>query len=307
VDPLKQHNHVWRLESAGQSFFLKAHTKPWYADDPTVGGFAVLHEAAAWACLAAHGLAIPEVLLAQPDRQNPLGHPFLLTRALHGAPFTASGADGTALSASLACIGQYLRRMHAIKFAFPGYIMDLGGPTAPPDPRWHHRCWTAQQRQQDAMLMLEREGPTLPQAVVAALELWFGTMAARLVAAYHPPHFVHGDCHAHQFFVERTEAGWRVAGLVDLEVASSGDRAEDLLKLCVELAPALPVTTRWWESVFDGYGGPPDFDLFRLRMLGMSGVEFQVTGWPGTRAETLAHILEARSWAALFTLNGQSA
>jgi hypothetical protein len=39
-------------------------------------------------------------------------------------------------------------------------------------------------------------------------------------------------------------------------------------------------------------------------MLGMSGVEFAVTGWPGTRVETLTHILEARSWAALFTLNG---
>jgi hypothetical protein len=47
VAPLKQHNHVWWLESAGQSFFLKAHTKPRYADDPTAGGFAVLHEAAA--------------------------------------------------------------------------------------------------------------------------------------------------------------------------------------------------------------------------------------------------------------------
>jgi aminoglycoside phosphotransferase len=307
VAPLKQRNHVWRLESAGQAFFLKAHTKPWYADDPTAGGFAVLHEAAAWACLAAHGLAIPDVLLAQPDRQNPLGHPFLLTRALHGAPFTAYGSDGAALSACLECIGQYLRRMHTITFACPGYIMDTRGPMAPPDPtRWHHRCWTAQQRQRDAVLMLEREAPELPPAVISALEPWFVTMAARLMEAYDPPHFVHGDCHAHQFFVGRTEAGWRVAGLVDLEVASNGDSAEDLLKVCVELAPALPATTRWWESLFAGYGGVPDFDLVRLRLLGMSGAEFRVTGWPGTRAEILTHILEARSWAALFTLNGQN-
>ncbi len=305
VTPLKRHNHVWRLDQNDATFYLKTHTKPWYPSDASVAAYPVAHECAAAAYLATHGVAMPEVILAQRDTDNPLGRPFMLTRALQGMPLTAYVSEPDTLCQCLEVVGRYLRRVHALTFVYPGYIMD-DGPAAPPHPDlWQHRCWTARRRQQEAQAMLQNvaEGGQSTVLVHTTMEALFETMEERLAAEYEPPHFVHGDCHAHQFFVEHAAGRWQVTGMVDLEVASSGDCGEDLLKFCLELAPLMPPATRWWESFFGGYGRVPDFELFRLRLLGISGVEYEVTGWPGTHTDVLAHVLNARSWDDLFTLH----
>jgi aminoglycoside phosphotransferase (APT) family kinase protein len=298
---LKRHNHVWRLASGRDVVFLKAYTKAWYGDDPAATAFCVAHEADAWAVLAAHGLATPEVVLAARDGANPLGRPFLVTRALPGRPLTALLAeyaarpgDGAAL---LRTAGAYLRRMHAVTFPAPGYVV-AGGPTAPPPvDAWQHRCWTARARRHDAESMLRAAGADLPATLVRRLAARFAAMEPVLAAAYDPPRFVHGDCHAHQVFLVPVDGAWRVTGVLDLEVASAGDAVEDLLKLCVELAVAAPAGTRWWEALFAGYGGAPPFAPFRLRLAGMAAAEI---GWPGSRAAVLERILAATSWETLF-------
>ncbi|GCE21432.1 hypothetical protein [Dictyobacter kobayashii] len=52
---------------------------------------------------------------------------------------------------------------------------------------------------------------------------------------------------------------WHVSAFLDMEVASAGDCIADLVSLCISLAQVLPVTSRWWEPLFAGYGQEPDF------------------------------------------------
>jgi hypothetical protein len=71
-----------------------------------------------------------------------------------------------------------------------------------------------------------------------------------------------------------------------------------LIKFAIEMS-GLGAYARWWEPFFDGYGRAPDFELFRLRLLGAAGREF-LDSWAGTREQILTHILNAQSWEDLF-------
>src|SRR5438045_837629 len=84
ITEITRHNHVWQLQSEQETYFLKAFTKPWYGDDVAGTAYCVQHEHDAYACLAAHGLPIPEVILTRLDCDNPLGRPFIVTRKLNG-------------------------------------------------------------------------------------------------------------------------------------------------------------------------------------------------------------------------------
>ena len=298
---VKQHNHVWELITPDGTFFLKAPSKDWCGGDVEREGLTVNHEGEAWDCLAANGLTVPEVVLSFTHGENPLAHPFLLTRKLRGIPLTASLSAAT-MDEALRKVGEYLQRMHRIEFPFPGYIM-TGGPSRPlRDDEWTHRCWTAKKRQQDALDCLETNAFSLPDDLRQVLRSETLSMGARLASAYTPPHFVQGDCHAHQFFVDTDRDGVHVTGVVDMEVASAGDSGEDLLHLFMEPSHRLPVESRWWEKFFAGYG-ELHFDLFRLRMLGVTPIEFQVSHWPGSYEQILRHILRARSWYEIFSLS----
>jgi hypothetical protein len=210
--------------------------------------------------------------------------------------------DKERFRALLMAVGEYLRRVHAITFAFPGYIMD-SGPTVPPDENgWQHPIWTAKRQQKNALAMLREDAAKLPGELVKRLEVIFATMEDALASAYNPPHFAHGDCHAHQFFLYQEAGRWQVSGFIDLEVASAGDCTQDLVAFATEMAWDFPITTRWWEPFFAGYGGEPDFETFRLRFLGTTDdvLEF-VLHWRGTKEEFLTHVLSATDWETLFS------
>lgn len=304
VTLVNEYNHVYRIECGGEVFFLKTHTKDWYPSEDAETGYSVAHEYSAFSVLAANGLATPEVLLACRNRDNPFERPFILTRKLHGEPLTQllQQADEERFRALLMAAGEYLRRVHAITFAFPGYIVG-SGPTAPPDENgWQHLIWTAKRRQKNALAMLQEDATKLPGELVKRLEVIFATTEDALAPAYNPPHFVHGDCHAHQFFLYEEAGRWQVSGFIDLEVASAGDCTQDLVTFATEMARDFPITKRWWEPFFAGYGGEPDFELFRLRLLGTTDdiLEF-VLHWRGTKAEFLTHVLSATGWEMLFS------
>jgi len=122
---LKRHNDVYRVDE----YFVKLHTKAWYEDDPRAWAGAVQHEAAAYACIAQHGLAAPKVVVALTSSDNSLGRPCLVTRALQGEPLTsaAKNASRRRWQKMLESAGEYMRRLHAITFANAGYIMLPGG------------------------------------------------------------------------------------------------------------------------------------------------------------------------------------
>jgi hypothetical protein len=195
--------------------------------------------------------------------------------------------------------------MHDITFPFAGYLTTVSGPATPPDPDgWQHRCWTAQARQDGALAYLEQECSKLSSTIYAQAYTRCPHMAEQIAAAYHPPRFTHGDCHAHQFFLVGEGAQWQVTGVVDMEVASAGDCVEDLLKISIELAQTLPHETCWWQPLFAGYDVGLDFELFRLRLLGVTFPEFGGSGqWVGDAMHELIlrHMLHAVDWNTLFS------
>jgi hypothetical protein len=151
--------------------------------------------------------------------------------------------------------------------------------------------------------MLERERARLSPSLADELYTRFSTLEERLAHCYRPLRFVQANMHSHQFFLEAQKDGWQVTGVLDMEVASAGDTYFDLVAFALEMAAFHPVSTRWWEPFFAGYGAEPDFELFRLHMLTFGEESFKCFGaeyWPGTRQEILARLLAATKWEALF-------
>jgi aminoglycoside phosphotransferase (APT) family kinase protein len=307
LTPIAERNHVWRLQHGPDASFLKVYTKDWYGDDPTGTGFCVAHEVAGWAALRRAGLAVPAVALADEGCDNPLGRPYLLTRELRGESLTAILARERSLD-PLRAVGRYLDRAHTITFPHPGYLTSTGPNEPLRAGSWQHRCWSAEQRQRDALATLDRTRDRLTPAVAARLEATLAHLATALAPAYRPPRFVHGDCHAHQFFLSHQDGEWAVSGVLDLEVSSAGDSGEDFLQRCTELATVLDPATRWWEAFFAGYGSVPSFDLLRLRFLGTTPEAYAWLagrGWPETWQGLVEHSLRAQGWRELLTLPGR--
>ncbi len=307
VTHAKRANDVWRLRQRDETFFLKVYTKDWYGGDPGKEISCVRHEQAAYTILAAHDLPTPPVVLARADLDNPLGRPFLLLGELAGASLVPLLRQGEApeFSALLEATGAYLRRMHAITFRFPGYLMEPDGPQAPPHPvTWQHPIWTAERAQREALSLLDADRPRLSGALSARLESLFATLGDTLAPAYRPPRFVHGDCHAEQFFLAHHSGAWQVTGVVDMEVASAGAAEADFAKVRLEMMCQFSPETRWWEPLFAGYGGAPEFERLRLWLLSTGEPSFKSYGedkWLATREATLAHLLAAHDWRSLFT------
>src|SRR5437899_2971286 len=150
VSLIHEFNHVYRLQAGEQFFFLKTHTKAWYRGEPQAPARCVIHEQCAWDILAGHGVPTPKVLLVATDTLNPFGRPFILTRGLAGVPLThlLGQANQAQQRKLLVAAGDYLRRMHAITFAHPGYLMSMSGPLTPPtEQEWQHRSWSPHARQ----------------------------------------------------------------------------------------------------------------------------------------------------------------
>lgn len=252
----------------------------------------VEHEAAAYAVLRDHGLPTVKVVRAETSPVNPLGWQYLLLEALPGRAVTElSPAE---LPAALRTVGDYLRRMHAIHFDRPGYLY-RDGPPATLDPNeWQHAIWTFatfdRTRQQD--------GDAAEEFVRAQLPA--------IRDSYVALRFTHGDCHAHQFFVERAESRCRVTGVVDMEVASAGDCGWDLVKFMIEAAVRWEPASRWWEPFLDGYGADVSLPVFKARLLTAGPENFGCLRgphtWPLDREALIRHVLLAQDWGELFSL-----
>jgi aminoglycoside phosphotransferase (APT) family kinase protein len=239
---------------------------------------------------------------------NALERPFILMEALRGESLTAllDKADRLDFARLLRATGEYMSRMHAITFQFPGYITLAGAPASPPDPAtWGHPIWTYSELEKLSLKRLERDAEAVSQGTLDKEREFFSVLAADMKAAFEPPHFTHGDCHAHQFFLDKEDGCWVVTGVVDMEVSSSGDAEADFGKFAEILPGELPAATRWWEPLFEGYGREPSLDLLKFRMAACGlgdGGGIGYHPWPGNREQVLAHVLSAQNWFELFDL-----
>ncbi|WP_460523680.1 phosphotransferase family protein [Flindersiella endophytica] len=306
VEFLRRENHSWRITADGEAFYVKAHTKPWYHGQPSPQ--AVRREATAHRLLAEAGLPTPEVVGSSSSCANPLGWPYLLTRELEGEALTdlLPRLPRPEAEAALHAVGEHLAAMHGITFEYPGPLTD-GPPSGPPDPgQWQHWICRVERMLTHAYTVWAEDATLVSPATMDGVSGLLANQLPALAASYEPARFVHGDCHASQFFLARKENQWQVTGVVDLEIASAGSPLEDFLKLGIELAGCFGVRPlRWWEPLFDGYGSPPDVDLLRLRLLTVGHLNYACHGensWPGTRAGIVRHLTTARTWTNLFDL-----
>ncbi len=302
VTVVHEYNHVYCIQCGDETFFLKLFTKGWYTQ-PHEGAYCVEHERSAWHILKKHSIATPDVLITSQHDDNPLGLPFVLTRALEGTPLDVlvQRASRQELHALLLTTGDYLRQMHALTFPYAGYLIGDDGPIGPlSDDEWRHGIWTAQQCQEDLFSWIQSIRPTLSEETAQRLEQRLATAATELALEYEPLRFVHGDCHLEQIFLQQEGACWQVKGIVDMEMASAGASTADVVYVCRELAQCLAPETRWWESFFAGYGSIPDFERFRLRLLNC-WYPYGANAWPGSGDNGFNHLLAAKDWDELFS------
>jgi aminoglycoside phosphotransferase (APT) family kinase protein len=293
VERIRKENDVDRITTSKGVFFCKTYTKAWYGR-PEENSYPVRHEAGAYSALQAHGLSTPEVVRAELHPGNPLGRPYLLLKALEGTTIRHALSQGRDITRLLNAAGDYLRRMHAIKFDHPGYVVSVGGPDRDPSPDgWRHGHWVSSVLIDSARSRWH--AGNLDERLCEKLLRHLEANTEALEADYFPPRMLHGDCHVDQFFFSNDE----VIGVVDMEVASSGAPIGDLVKFSIEASSRLrPV--EWWSPFLDGYGETPAFGLFKLRLLLSEEAEFKCQGWQGSYAEIMGRLLQADSWSCLF-------
>ena len=293
VDRIKRSNDIDRITTTQGVFFCKTYTKAWYGP-PEENDYPVRHEVGAYAALRAYGLPTPEVVRAELDPTPTLGRPYLLLRALEGMTIRQALSRQRDVVPMLHAAGDYLRRMHAISFRYPGYVSSAEGPTSEPNPDdWRHGHWASEvviesakdRWQQGGMATWLREG--LLECLEANREA--------LEADYVPPRMLHGDCHVDQFFFKDDE----VIGVVDMEVASSGAPIGDLVKFSIEASSTLN-SFEWWLPFFKGYERTVDFGLFKLRLLCCEYAEFKCQDWEGSYADIMERLYGADTWSSLF-------
>jgi aminoglycoside phosphotransferase (APT) family kinase protein len=305
VTLFKTYNHVFKIETKSNIYYLKTHTKDWYAKDPKLVGHLPSRESFAWQLMRVYGLSTPIVVVIDSTCENAIERPYLVTEQLTGDPLTnlIEKVSKKGSHRIIRSVGAYLRKMHSITFKSSG-ILTPQGPVI--DGDWHHRMWTyhgfrtwADREQEDARKAL------LPETY-GALIGYMGKWEPTLKDVYEHPVFVHGDCHAHQFYLSFRDKEWNVSGVLDMEVASAGDCGEDFIKFCAEMSRRYVSETEWWQPLFEGYEEEPNFDLIKLRYLASSHIElspFAYQDLPGVRELVVQHVLGARSWKELFDLS----
>jgi len=168
-------------------------------------------------------LPVPRFLAL--EASNPAtGHPYAVTTWLEGETLGAtlradpgSGeALGRAVGASLAALGR-------VTFPEPG-LLDAALQVAQPLPRGRDGFlevlgWL------ETDLVFQRLGPALAADYRALVEREAPRLEALVVET---PCLVHADFDTGNLLVQRTEAGWRVSGVLDWEFAHSGSPLEDL-------------------------------------------------------------------------------
>ena len=135
------------------------------------------------------GTSSPATVSARPKSFSPRMTPnvFAAHSCHAGLPSSAHHLLGQATEAQqrqlLVATGDYLRRMHAITFTHPGYLMRSDGPARRQPTRIGSIAAGPRRRaQRNALALLAARGPELTPALGDRLHELFASMAERLEA-----------------------------------------------------------------------------------------------------------------------------
>lgn len=304
VVQIKRQNAVFRIVDAdGAIHFLKVYTKGWNGYGASTW-IAVHREAAAWEIMGALGLGAPRVLAADESTDNPLGQPHLVTSGLPGGPlFECLGTrdqPGPHDAHVLRHLGRFLGTLHSHRFPHTGPLLRGGPPPLQPGD-YHFLSWSRQGMEAWWHDTREADAAKLDAPTRAACDAFVRAQIPRATEDMADPPFVHGDCHAHQFFCDPGQ-DHAITGVIDLECAQSSERGPDFAKLFIELIGHFSPRTDWLEPFWEGYGAVYDFDLLRLHLLLFQEINFKCLGprnWPGDRQAVVNHILHATDYPSL--------
>ena len=237
------------------------------------------------------------MILAELSAENSLGRPFLLLRALTGKTILELYSLGENLEPLLLAVGDYLSKMHAIKFRFPGYVDSVNGPMMQPSvDEWRHSHWVSEVLESAAKKRWSIIRESLGKQIYEDMLQMFDKFREVIESEYKPPKMIHGDCHLDQFFFDKN----KITGVVDMEVASSGAPIGDLVKLSIQASSKLG-SLSWWKPLFQGYGSKLHFEHFKLRLLCCEDEEFKCHDWQGDYSEILIRLHKSQSWSELFS------
>lgn len=174
--------------------------------------------------LREHDAPVPDVIEACPDGRDGIG-PFLVLELVEGVTFRdlKNGDDREAAAQAAHSLGFVLAGIGRIRFPTPGRLgpgLHIGAPFVPgPDPFVVHieRCL-------DRPAARRRLDPSTHERLAKHVR----ARAKPLRTAAASSTLVHGDLGAANVLVRREHDTWRVAAVIDWEVAFSGSPLVDL-------------------------------------------------------------------------------
>lgn len=301
VLPVQSGNTVVEIVTDSEIFFLKVPTKDLeeWADFLDGAAFKVTVESAAFACLEAHGLGAPQVLVANTTSDNAVGRPYLLTREAPGEPFTAIVTAGRTEGwrGPLRAVGEFLGEVHRIEFAERGYIVTADGPSGPPPQAHLSSSHSVDVLHAGAMADLAAARPAIPDALADEVEERLVSILPVVGHEYGRPRFVLNAFHPNHPYLAEAGGDWRVTACLDLDSASGGCVLGDLVIFGVGMMFRLGPEVAWWEPLFQGYGTEPPFEAMRYYLLATC---FYWHGEDGRLEATYRRLLDAMSWEELF-------
>lgn len=281
--PRPSNNRVFEVLTREHGrFYVKFHTASWCADERDAVAVA-RREASVPRLLDFVGISPPFPVWADLTRTI-VPRPAYICGELSGVPVPDAMRQWPDHAQEIArALGAYIRKLHNIRFDQPGLLepadVDSAGrgdavlPMRPVaasvDP--------AVQAQAGAMDQLTEAvaAGVLREEVAGRLGRLFEGMACAVRAKLCSPRLIVANCHVHHFHVAWVNGRWRVPGFYDFEGMAAGDPTVDLAAIEESLVPRVR-SFDWRRPFYEGYGGWPDVELVKIRILAESLLRYRV-------------------------------
>ena len=271
MEHLSNMNDVFRVtDRRGHLFFVKLHTSEWYReaeDTATV----VRREHLAYNMLRRHGVRLQYESWTDFSRSI-ITRSALITTELPGRPLPTLLRARRHVLPIVAALGRYLAQVHSIRLPVAGYLEFSGDPAVvdrdfPDRGSWwdSHPCQKASNLISYANTAFS-QAKGIPDSVLVALRDAFLANTPALEAEYKRTTFVLNNLHPFHFHLSRVRKEWKVTGVYDFEVTSSGNPSIDMELMDLQLTPQLQ-SLGWRKTFLESYGLPVLLETYKVMLL----------------------------------------